>query len=73
MNARVQTWFPFNIQICLNGREWLARQLERKGVDFKRNDNCLTAVDDIRGAQRLMDKQLETDWPRLLTRAKELV
>jgi hypothetical protein len=23
MNARIQTWFPFNVQICLNGREWL--------------------------------------------------
>src|SRR6266851_3463723 len=27
MYARMQTWFPFNIQIGLNGREWLARQL----------------------------------------------
>jgi len=26
MHARVQTWFPFTIQICLNGREWLAQQ-----------------------------------------------
>jgi hypothetical protein len=68
MNARLQTWFPFNIQICLNGREWLVRQLERKGVDFKRHDNCVTAIDDVRVAQRLMDKQLKTDWPRLLTR-----
>ena len=25
MNARIQTWFPFNVQVCLNGREWLAR------------------------------------------------
>ncbi|MBM3748421.1 MAG: hypothetical protein FJW34_21785, partial [Acidobacteria bacterium] len=22
MNARIQTWFPFPVQICLNGREW---------------------------------------------------
>src|SRR5207245_2689701 len=37
MNARIQTWFPFNIQICLNGREWLARQLARAGrTDFTR-------------------------------------
>jgi hypothetical protein len=68
MNARLQTWFPFNIQVCLNGREWLARQLERKGAVFKRHDNCLPAVDDIPAAQRLMHKQLETDWPRVLTR-----
>ena len=23
MNARIQTWFSFNVQVCLNGREWL--------------------------------------------------
>src|SRR3990172_7554263 len=23
IHARLQTWFPFNVQICLNGREWL--------------------------------------------------
>ena len=64
MNARLQTWFPVNIHIRLDEREWLARQLQRKGIDFKRNDNCLPAIDDVRAAQRLMDKQLETDWPR---------
>ena len=31
MSGRLQTWFPFDIQICLNGREWLARQLLQKG------------------------------------------
>ena len=29
MNASLQTWFPFHIQVCLNGREWLARQMDR--------------------------------------------
>jgi hypothetical protein len=33
LNARIQTWFPFSIQICLNGREWLARQLHATGLD----------------------------------------
>ena len=42
MSARLQTWFPFNIQICLNGREWLSRQLSRKGSGFKRADNVAT-------------------------------
>ncbi len=30
MNIRLQTWFPYHIQICLNGREWLRRALEKK-------------------------------------------
>ena len=67
MNARIQTLFPFNIQICINGREWLARQLLRKGKDnFKRVDNCFTWLENPTLAQRLMDEQLNTDWPRAL-------
>jgi hypothetical protein len=67
MNARIQTWFPFNIQVCLNGREWLARRLERKGrTDFKRADNCFTWLGNPALAQRLMNDQLTTDWPRAL-------
>jgi hypothetical protein len=34
MHARIQTWFPFSIQICLNGREWLARSLDAAGVGY---------------------------------------
>ena len=26
MHVRMQTWLPFTIQICINGREWLAQQ-----------------------------------------------
>ena len=67
MNARIQTWFPFNIQICLNGREWLARQLKRRCSGFRRADNCFTWLGNPKLAQRLMDEQLETDWPGSLT------
>jgi hypothetical protein len=67
MSARIQTWFPFSIQICMNGREWLARQLERKGrTDFKRVGNCFTWLGDPRSAQLLMDEQLTTDWAAVL-------
>lgn len=68
MNVRLQTWFPFDIQVCLNGREWLARQLARRGIDFKRHDNCFPWLEDVDLAQRLMDRQLETDWKQVLTR-----
>lgn len=67
MNVRIQTWFPFNIQICLNGRTWLARQLEQRGCsDFKRVDNCFTWLGNPKLAQRLMSEQLATNWPRVL-------
>ncbi len=66
MNARIQTWFPFRIQICLNGREWLARQMDAAGVHYMRQDNCFPWIEDFSAAQRLMDEQMSTDWPKAL-------
>jgi hypothetical protein len=67
MSARLQTWFPFNIQVCMNGREWLGRQLASEGLtDVIRNDNCFPRLGDPERAQSLMDEQLATDWPRSL-------
>ena len=66
MGARIQTWFPFNVQIWLNGREWLAVQMKRDGISFERHDNCFTRIDQIEAAQRLMDAQLATDWTSVL-------
>lgn len=69
MNARIQTWFPFNIQICLNGREWLARQLIKHGrTDFKRVRNCFPWMGDFAFAQELLEAQLRTDWAGALNR-----
>ncbi len=66
-NARIQTWFPLSVQICLNGREWLAQTLAREGRrDFKRADNCFVQLGNPALAQRRMDEQLRTDWPHVL-------
>ncbi len=66
MHARIQTWFPFNVQVCLNGREWLARQMDQAGLDYLRRDNCFPWLQDFARAQQLMNAQLRTDWPALL-------
>jgi hypothetical protein len=66
MNARIQTWFPFSIQICLNGREWLARQMAKAGIAYQKQDNCFVWIEDWAKAQRLLDEQLRADWPSLL-------
>jgi hypothetical protein len=64
--ARVQTWFPFTLQIGLNGREWLARQLDAAGLDYRRQDNCITWVEDLALAQALLDEQLRVNWATAL-------
>ncbi len=66
MNARIQTWFPFTIQVCLNGREWLARSMDREGIAYCQKENCFVWIEDMDRAQALMDEQLKTDWPQML-------
>ena len=66
MSARIQTWFPFQMQIYLNGREWLAGQMREAGVEYVRHENCFPWVADYRRAQELMEGQGKTDWPRQL-------
>jgi hypothetical protein len=66
MHARIQTWFPFAIYVCLNGREWLARQMDHAGVHYQQRDNCFTWLEDVRRSQALLDQQLQADWPSLL-------
>src|SRR5271168_3013193 len=66
LNARIETWFPFSIQICMNGREWLARQMDLASMEYVQQDNCFPWVADWEQAQRLMDGQMKADWPGLL-------
>jgi hypothetical protein len=64
--VRLQTWFPFQVRVGLNGRQWLYRQLERRGVAHRSRDNLLVSVADPALAQDLLDEQRRTDWPALL-------
>jgi hypothetical protein len=66
LHVRLRTWFPFDMQVCLNGREWLSRQMDGAGLQYERHDNCFTHVADFARAQALLDAQLRTDWPTLL-------
>ena len=63
MHLRLQTWFPFQIEICLNGREWLARQMDKLGLKYQRQDNYFAWIAEVAKAQRLMDQQSQIQWP----------
>jgi hypothetical protein len=65
-HVRVQTWFPFTVDICLNGRERLARQMDAAGLAYRQRANCFVWLQDAVAAQTLLAEQLRTDWPRLL-------
>lgn len=65
LHLRLQTWFPFLVQICFNGREWLSRQLDAAAIKYRRRDNCFAWLEDPRQAQRLMDQQLSLNWQEI--------
>jgi hypothetical protein len=66
MHLRLQTWFPFQVNLCLNGRHWLARQLDQAGIAYQKKENTFLRIADLARAQSLLDEQLQTDWPKEL-------
>lgn len=68
MHVRLQTWFPFTIQVYVNGHDWLARQMQRRRLGFVQNDNAFTQLDDAAAAQRLADRFPKLPWVKILSR-----
>jgi hypothetical protein len=71
--VRLQTWFPFEIQVGLNGREWLARQMDQDRLRYTRSDNKFVWVQDWQRAQQLLDQQAQTDGVRELDALQQQV
>ncbi len=68
MHVRIQTWAPYSLQIYLNGREWLCRQLEAAGIAFERSGNKILWVEDCAKAQKIFSKLMRRRWPSVLDR-----
>ncbi len=65
-HVRLQSWVPFNVFICLNGRHWLERQLQQQGIGYLKDGNGFPWIEDIAAAQRLLDEQLQSNWGEIL-------
>jgi hypothetical protein len=66
--VRLMTWFPFDVRVVLNGREWLAREMDRAGIGYLRRDNCFVDIDDFARAQKLANRQPRIGWAGQLER-----
>jgi hypothetical protein len=67
-HVRLQSWFPFQIQVWVNGREALSRQLDARRVPHLRFANAIVKLGDFALAQRLADRLAARRWWRLLNR-----
>ena len=68
IHIRLTTWFPFTVQVYVNGHSWLAQQMLRQRLGFNLQDNAFTALDDPRAAQELADSFAQLNWTKILNR-----
>jgi hypothetical protein len=67
VHIRIQSWFPFTVQVYLNGHDWLSRKLDERGIKYKRMDNAFFSISDTKRAQRIADKFAKRPWPKILS------
>jgi hypothetical protein len=72
MHVRIQTWLPLTMQVYVNGREWLARQLAAAGLAHTHNGNAVIPADCAR-ADAISERRLAFAWSPWLTRYARLV
>lgn len=68
VHVKLQTWFPLQIQVYVNGHEWLARKLQQNKIRYRKLENAFVWIGDLAKAQKFSDRFCSLDWPRLLTR-----
>jgi len=66
MYVRLQTWFPYTIQVYVNGHDWLARQMRIAGLGFVQHDNAFLDLENPAEAQKLADRFAKLPWVKQL-------
>jgi hypothetical protein len=56
------------MHVVPGGREWLARQMDARGIGYLRRDNCFLQISEFEGAQKLADQQPRIKWRGQLSR-----
>jgi DNA-binding HxlR family transcriptional regulator len=60
------SYFPYNAKLCINGHEYLKRQLAKRGVAFEALDNGIKSCANPKLLQRLSDELTAEKIDRLL-------
>ena len=68
IHVRLPTWAPFPCQVYVNGHDYVARQLKKRGIGFEQVDNAFVKLSDPAAAQRIADRFAKLSWPKILER-----
>jgi hypothetical protein len=60
------SYFPYNAKLCINGHEYVKRQLERRGIAYEALDNGILSCEDPALLQRICDELSATHIDALL-------
>ena len=58
MFFKLQTWFPYNVQIYINGREYCSKIFNKNNIQYEMYNNSFSSIDDFEKAQALADNIL---------------
>jgi hypothetical protein len=68
IHIRLQTWFPFTVQVYVNGHSWLAQEMLKRRLGFNIQDNAFTALEDSEAAQELAESFADLNGRKILDR-----
>ena len=59
MYLKIQTWFPYNVQIYINGRKYLSRIFNKNNIKYEMYNNSFSYIEDFNKAQELANNILK--------------
>lgn len=60
------SYFPYNGKLCINGHEYVKRQLEKRDIAYEALDNGVSWCEDPKALQRICDSVTDCKIDRLL-------
>jgi len=73
MHVRIQSWFPFTIQIYMNGHEIIAKKLASEDIEYNMYDNSFTFIDHLPKAQKFAQLLERKNWKSTFNRFAKIV
>ena len=59
MFLKIQTWFPYNVQIYINGREYLSKIFDKNNIKYEMYNNSFSYIENFEIAQKFADSILD--------------
>jgi len=68
VHVRLASWFPFTLQVYMNGHQWLQRRLDAEGIDYELCENYFLSVAEPETVQRISDQFAHLNLQGILSR-----